>query len=130
MATPPNHPTGGDSTSHRYALLYNIKPVDPPLPQEELPEGWGAADAVVVTSVVHNSAGDTFAIVGWDSLTGSPPTVEELFKYWLVWADFLLGSLPPNDPRSTLCKIVGTTAAKYTSAFAEMTVPKLKPADN
>lgn len=124
MTTNPKKPSG--SAGHRYALLYNIKPADPPLLQEELPEGWGAADAVVVTSVVHAAEGTTFAIVGWDSLTGGPPTIEELFKYWLVWADFLLASLPLDDPRSTLCKIVGTTAAKYSATFTEV-IAKVKP---
>lgn len=105
----------GDSEAdkkHLYKVLYNVHRPDAPITREEIPEGWGAADAVAITSVIKSDQGDSFLLVSLDGDTGSPSTIEDLFRYWLIWAEFLKEALPTADPRRTLCQAVSSAVVE------------------
>ena len=92
-------------TEHAYPIIYSVEPRDPPVPRSEIPDGWGATDQLVVTSIMKGEGGTSTLFMSFDGNTGKelPPT--ELFKMWMLLASQLAETLPEGNRRE-LCRDV------------------------
>ena len=96
---------------HRYPLTYEVKAIPGGATAEEARvAGLGAADAVVLTSIVRaDDGGVSHLTLSLDGATGKPLPDDELFKAWALLAHRLVESPTLGLGKKMLCALVDKT---------------------
>jgi hypothetical protein len=97
--------------SDKYHLTYQFKPHPDGLEREQVPEGHGASDAVIVLSIIYPSDGSySFSAFTYDGRaekkSGHPEKLApaELFKAWLMFAGLLKDNEGLDQHRREFCR--------------------------
>jgi hypothetical protein len=73
---------------HRYKVIYRIEPRE--VSKEEVPEGYGACDAVIVHSLLRPPDGSlSHMVLSLDGRTGKELSADELFEAWIAMSHAL-----------------------------------------
>jgi len=71
--------------SHKYKLLYEVEPDPNGVEKEDIPEGKGASDALVIMSIIFPEDGSySWNMYSWDGRTDKELDNDELWKAWLM----------------------------------------------
>lgn len=89
--------------SHRYRLTYEVKAHPASIGREDVPEGHGACDAVLLASIIYPPDGSySVLFVGEDGRTGKELADSEWFKVWAMLARRLSLSETLDEGRKEL----------------------------
>lgn len=93
---------------HRYPLTYDVKAIPGGATAEEARvAGLGAADAVVLTSIVRGDDGSVSHLtLSLDGATGKPLPDDEVFKAWALLTHRLAESPTLGPGKRALCVLV------------------------
>lgn len=88
-----------EEAQRSYRLTYTVQRHDPPVPQDQIPEGHGACDSLILVSILEEDGALSLRFLGRD---GKKPmggdegdlSPKDHFKTWLFWARALM-----SDPR-------------------------------
>lgn len=90
-----------------FSISYHIKHHPEKVKKEDLPDGYGATDCLLIMSRLMAEDGtEDYAFLSLDGVTGESLTPQEVFKAWVILANMLKDNLPENDLRRELCKDV------------------------
>lgn len=95
----------------KYRLTYNIQSHPEPVAKDAIPPGHGAADAIVVISILDcPDGGASYAFASGDGQGPLPPG--RIFQSWAMLACHLAETLPREDARKDLCDSVHAVVRK------------------
>jgi len=91
----------------RFHFLYNFEPKPEAIRKEEIPEGWGACDAMLAVSIVYPpDGGFSIMLLPLDGrVPGEALSDREMFKVWAMMSKRLAES---------------STLGEYGRSFAQM----------
>lgn len=76
-----------------YCLTYEITPHPEGIEKDQVPEGEGACDAIIVVSILHGDAATSRMFIGIDGRESRVLNPGEMFASWAVWASQLADML-------------------------------------
>jgi len=93
--------------NHLYKLLYDITVEEKGVLKKDIPEGMGACDALLISSVIYPADG-SFSInfISVDGQTNTDMTFDELFKIWAIMANMLSEHKNATPGKAALCNQV------------------------
>ena len=111
-------------TEQRWHATYATHLHPEGLTREQVPEGHGACDALVIASLIYPSDGSFSSMfVARDGRTKDGElSAHEQFKAWSLWAGKLATSLDPGTVRQQMAQL--TYEMFLTTFFGEASVPR------
>ena len=86
-----------------YPLTYTLQTHDPPIAKADLVPEQGAADDLLVISVVHGEDGaQSYAFASVCGATKEPLDPNELFKAWVIFGIMMSDLFDTTDPRQLI----------------------------
>lgn len=91
----------------KYYVTYEVTPHPDGIEDDQIPEGHGAADHLVVHSILGTPGekGSSLSVMplSINGASGGRLASEQLFVIWALWAHSLMSELPPGGRRD-LCE--------------------------
>jgi hypothetical protein len=84
----------------KYHLTYTIARHPEGITKEEIPEGYGACDCIIIHSIIgapENGKQLSMATVSQDGQKEQPLSPEQLFAMWVIFAKELVETMPPGN---------------------------------
>jgi hypothetical protein len=101
-------------SNHKYKLLYQIDPKPEGVTKEDIPETWGACDALLLASIIYPKDGSlSIYFVGEDGRTGKALDDSEWFKVWSLLTARLADSKTLPRYKKELCSMFFETIKEF-----------------
>ena len=98
---------------HKYRFTYSFEPHPDGILSDDIPNGHGACDAIVLGSIIYPEDGSLSTMVlSSDGRTGKDLDDNEIFKFWTVLAKQLSESKQLSEGKLALCIDVFRTVQK------------------
>lgn len=89
----------------KYHAFYKFEARPEGVPRIDIPDGWGACDALLITSIIYGADGSvSTAFIGMDGTEAGPLKPYDYFRTWSMLADTLANHEGLSEQARQICR--------------------------